>query len=453
MYDAAGELHYVGRVGTGFDTRELERLAGLLKPLARPATPFVGRQPAKDSHFVEPELVCEVDFSEWTQSGTLRQPSYKGLRDDKRPEEVVRERLAVSPGGGPAGPPPADAPPADTSPAGESAAAGAVTGQHPVELERPDVQAWLASGRKLRDGVEVEVGGRKLKLTNAEKVLYPASGFTKADLVAYYAGVAPALLPHLRNRPLTLKRYPNGVDSQYFYEKRSPRHRPEWVQTAQVPSDRGKNEIPYTLCQDLPTLVWLANLADVELHPSLSLASDVARPTMVAFDLDPGAPAGIVECCEVALELRELFRQLGLEACAKTSGSKGIQVYVPLNHEAVGYEQTKPFAHAVAGLLEERHPQLVVSSMAKAKRAGKVLIDWSQNDEHKTTVCVYSLRATEQPRASTPISWDEVAECRTERRAEPLSFGPDDVLTRIAEHGDLFGKILTLQQDLPALED
>ena len=438
MHDADGQLRYVGRVGTGFDTRELERLAGLLKPLARPTTPFAGRQPPKDSHFVEPQLVCEVEFSEWTHAGTLRQPSYKGLRDDKRAEEVVRERLAVSSGGGPAGPPPADGGPA---------------GPPPIAAERPDVQAWLAAGRKVRDGVEVEVGGRKLKLTNADKVLYPATGFTKAELVAYYAGVAAALLPHLHDRPLTLKRYPNGVDAEYFYEKRSPPHRPDWIQTAQVASDRGKKEIPYTLCQDLPTLVWLANLADIELHPSLSLAGDVSRPTMVAFDLDPGPPAGIVECCEVALELRDLCEQLRLEACAKTSGSKGLQVYVPLNGPAVSYEQTKPFAHAVAGLLEERHPQLIVSSMAKAKRAGKVLIDWSQNDEHKTTVCVYSLRATEHPRVSTPVSWDEVASCHEAKRAELLSFGPDDVLTRIAGAGDLFGKILTLQQTLPALED
>jgi len=432
MHDGDGKLHYVGRVGTGFDTRELERLAGLLKPLARTTTPFTGRQPPKDSHFVEPELVCEVEFSEWTHAGTLRQPSYKGLRDDKRPEEVVRERVEpVFSDGGPAGPPPDQA----------------------VVADAPDVRAWLANGRKVRDGVEIELQGRRLKLTNADKVLYPASGFTKTDLVAYYAGVAPALLPHLRDRPLTLKRYPNGVEGEYFYEKRSPPHRPDWIQTAQIPSDRGKKEIPYTLCQDLPTLVWLANLADIELHPSLSLAAEVTRPTMVAFDLDPGAPAGIVECCEVALELHELFRQLGLEACAKTSGSKGLQVYVPLNDPGANYAQTKPFAHAVAGLLEERHPELVVSRMAKDRRAGKVLIDWSQNDEHKTTVCVYSLRATEQPRVSTPVSWDEVAECHETKRAERLSFGPEDVLSRIASSGDLFGKILSLQQNLPTLED
>jgi bifunctional non-homologous end joining protein LigD len=439
IYDDDETLRYVGRVGTGFDTRELERLAALLEPLDRPTTPFSGRQPPKGSHFVQPELVCEVEFSEWTHTGTLRQPSYKGLRDDKRPQDVVREQVEpVSSGDSPAGESPAVAPPVNPAAAAD---------------DRLDVQQWLAAGRKVRDGVEVEVAGRKLKLTNADKVLYPASGFTKGDVIAYYAAVAPALLPHLHDRPLTLKRYPNGVDAEYFYEKRSPPHRPDWIRTAQVAADRGKNEIPYTLCQDLPTLVWLANLADIELHPSLSLADDAARPTTVAFDLDPGAPAGIVECCEVALELRALFSRLELEACAKTSGSKGLQVYLPLNRPDARYAQTKPFAHAVAGLLEERHPRLIVSQMAKAKRTGKVFIDWSQNDDHKTTICVYSLRATEQPRVSTPVSWDEVADCARHRRAELLSFGPEDVLTRIAKSGDRFGKILTLQQSLPALED
>ena len=448
VYDGDRQLHYVGRVGTGFDARELERLAELLAPLARRTTPFSGRQPPKGSHFVEPQLVCEVEFSEWTHAGTLRQPSYKGLRDDKQAADVVRERVAVLPGGGPAGPPPAGA-----SPDGERPASTPGAGAPGNEGAGPDLRALIAGGRKLRDGVEVELDGRSLKLTNADKVLYPKAGFSKADLIAYYAGVASALLPHLRDRPLTLKRYPNGVDGEFFYEKRSPPHRPDWVQTVAVASERGKKEIPYTLCQDLPTLVWLANLADIELHPSLALAADVTRPTMVAFDLDPGAPAGIVECCEVALELRELFRQIGLEACAKTSGSKGLQVYVPLNHPDAGYEQTKPFAHAVAGLLEERHPQLVVSRMAKAQRRGRVLIDWSQNDEHKTTVSVYSLRATEQPRVSTPVDWQEVSDCAERRDPELLSFGPQDVLTRIAERGDLFGKILSLQQTLPRLED
>ncbi len=424
-----GGLHYVGRVGTGFDGRELERLSALLGPLSRSTTPFAGRQPPKGSHFVEPELVCEVEFSEWTRAGTLRQPSYKGLRGDKRVVEVVRERIEDS----------------GDSPAGESPAAGSSREDRLREL--------LAAGHGVRGGVEIELEGRILKLTNLDKVLYPKTGFTKGDLIAYYAAVGPTLVPQLRDRPLTLKRYPNGVDAQFFYEKRSPPHRPDWVQTVPVRSDSAGRTIPYTLCQDLPTLVWLANLADIELHPSLSQAKAIERPTLVAFDLDPGEPAGIVECCEVALELRELFGQLGLEACAKTSGSKGLQVYLPLNATDVSYEQTKPFAHAVADLLEQRHRSLVVAGMAKARRRGKVLIDWSQNDQHKTTISVYSLRATGRPSVSTPVTWEEVEVCRERREPTGLAFGPDDVLSRIAGQGDLFAKILMLQQTLPRLEE
>ncbi len=427
-----GELHYVGRVGTGFDTRELAKLGELLEPLARPTTPFAGRQPPRGAHFVEPELVCEVEFSEWTRVGTLRQPSYKGLRDDKRPAEIVREFINDS-GDSPAGESP--------GPAGSGAEPGA------------GLDGLFPAARPVRGGIEVELEGRVLKLTNVDKVLYPSTGFTKGDLIAYYAAVAAVLVPHLRDRPLTLKRYPNGVEREFFYEKRSPPHRPEWVQTVAMANEGDGRTIPYTLCQDRPTLVWLANLADIELHPSLSSGRGAGPPTVVAFDLDPGAPAAIAECCTVALELRELFAQLKLEAFAKTSGSKGLQVYVPLNGEETGYGQTKSFAHAVAALLEQRHPELIVSSMAKARRRGKVLIDWSQNDEHKTTISVYSLRATELPSVSTPVDWHEVEACRDRGDAELLRFGPDEVLTRIAGHGDLFAKILTLQQTLPRLEE
>jgi bifunctional non-homologous end joining protein LigD len=427
--DEIGGLRYSGRVGTGFDAEELERLAGLLAPLARKSTPFTGSsQPPKGSHFVEPELVCEVEFSEWTQAGTLRQPSYKGLRDDKPAVDVVRERIVT--------PDPAPDPAPLSVPAPVTAVA--------------DIRELIAGGRRIRDGIEIEIEGRTLKVTNSDKVLYPATGFTKTDLIAYYAGVAAVLLPHLHNRPLTLKRYPQGVDSEYFYEKRSPKHRPEWVQTVEVTSGR-QGVIPYTLCQDLATLVWLANLADIELHPSLSLAGAPSCPTTLAFDLDPGPPASIVECCAVAVELNEMFEQLGLSAFAKTSGSKGLQVYVPLNDPSVTYEQTKPLAHAVASLFEERRPELVVSAMAKDKRGGKVLIDWSQNDEHKTTVNVYSLRATERPGVSTPLDWSEVTACAESADPQPLAFTPEQLLTRVAERGDLFAKILSMQQQLPNL--
>jgi bifunctional non-homologous end joining protein LigD len=419
----ANELRYAGRVGTGFDQDELQFLAGLLGPLARERTPFSGAaQPPKGSHFVDPQLVCEVEFSEWTQAGTLRQPSYKGLRDDKAAVDVVRERAVE--------PEPQPATRAESTPT--------------------DIRALIADGRRVRDGIEIELEGRTLKITNADKVLYPASGFTKTDVIAYYAGVAPALLPHLHDRPLTLKRYPQGVDRDYFYEKRSPKHRPEWVETVDVTSGR-QGVIPFTLCQDLPTLVWLANLADIELHPSLSLAGEPSRPTTLVFDLDPGPPAGIVECCVVALELNEMFAQLGLAAFPKTSGSKGLQVYVPLNVPDASYERTKPLAHAIASLFEERRPDLVVSDMAKVKRTGKVLIDWSQNDDHKTTVCVYSLRATEPPGVSTPLDWSEVSACAESANPTLLSFGPEQLLTRVAARGDLFAKIVSMQQQLPDL--
>ncbi|MBV8991848.1 MAG: non-homologous end-joining DNA ligase, partial [Solirubrobacterales bacterium] len=292
--------------------------------------------------------------------------------------------------------------------------------------------------------IAVLTDGRRLRVSNWDKVLFPQTGFTKGDLIAYYGRVAPAVLPHLHDRALTLKRYPNGVDSQYFYEKQSPSHRPEWIVTKQL------GEVNYTLAQDRPTLIWLANLADVELHTSLSLAQAPQQPTMLVFDLDPGAPADIVQCSEVALVLKGLFEQLGLETYAKTSGSKGLQVYLPLN-TPVDYGQTKPFARRIAELLEQRMPELVVSRMTKRLRPGRVLVDWSQNDAHKTTVTVYSVRARERPTVSTPVSWDEVARCRDARDGDLLAFDTEQVLARIEEQGDLFAPLVTLNQRLPAL--
>jgi bifunctional non-homologous end joining protein LigD len=288
----------------------------------------------------------------------------------------------------------------------------------------------------------VLVDGRRLKLSNWDKVLYPQAGFTKGDLIAYYARIAPAVVPHLHNRALTLKRYPNGVDHPYFYEKQSPSHRPGWVPTARV------GDVNYTLANDRATLVWLANLADIELHTSLSLAQAPERPTMLVFDLDPGAPAGMVECCEVGLVLQGLFSQLRLESFAKTSGSKGLQVYVPLNTD-VDYRRTKPFARRIAEVLEQRMPELVVSRMTKRLRPRRVLVDWSQNDEHKTTATVYSVRARERATVSTPVSWDEVTRCHEARDPELLSFDTEDVLARFKDQGDLFAPVLSLKQELP----
>jgi bifunctional non-homologous end joining protein LigD len=302
----------------------------------------------------------------------------------------------------------------------------------------------VASGR------QVEVDGRELKLTNLDKVLYPKAGFTKGEVVDYYAKTAAAIVPHLRGRPLTLRRFPEGVDDTdaAFFEKRCPKHRPDWVKTAAVPAE--KDTIDFCVCEDLPTLVWMAQLAAIELHPSLSLAKDLDRPTVLAFDLDPGPPADVIDCCRIALRLRELFEHFGVECFAKTSGSKGLQVYVPLNTKT-SYEETKPLARAIAQLLEKQTPKEVVSKMKKVDRRGKVFVDWSQNHARKTTIAVYSLRARERPTVSTPVSWEEVEGALERDDRECLVFEAADVLDRVERHGDLFAPVLELKQDLPEL--
>ena len=297
---------------------------------------------------------------------------------------------------------------------------------------------------------EVEIEGKKLSLSNLDKVLYPAAGFTKAQVIDYFVRIAPALLPHLKGRPLTLKRYPNGVDGMHFYEKNCPAHRPPWVKTAPVWSEGNDRWMDYCVVEDVATLVWLANLADLELHTSLSLAKEILRPTMMVFDLDPGAPADIVQCCQVGLWLKEIFDHLKLESFPKTSGSKGLQVYVPLNTPAT-YDDTKPFAHALARLLEDQHPGQVVSDMKKSLRTGKVFVDWSQNDDHKTTICVYSLRAKERPMVSTPVTWDEVKKCLSKKDPQLLAFDSEAALKRYEKSGDIFEPVLKLKQKLPTL--
>jgi bifunctional non-homologous end joining protein LigD len=296
----------------------------------------------------------------------------------------------------------------------------------------------------------VEVEGRSLKLTNLDKVLYPATGFTKGQVVDYYARIAPVLVPHLKGRPLTMKRYPGGVNEEYFFEKNAPKHRPDWVPTTPVWSEGNNRTMHYLMGNDLPTLVWIANLASIELHPSLSLGKDIETPTMIVFDLDPGPPANIIQCAQVGLWVRELFDHFGLKSFPKTSGSKGMQVYVPLNTKT-SYDETKPFAHAIARLLEEEHKDLVVSDMKKAVRTNKVFVDWSQNDQHKTTISVYSLRAREQPTVSTPIEWREVEEALKKKDASRLVFEARDVLARVEKMGDLFAPVQTLKQQLPKL--
>jgi bifunctional non-homologous end joining protein LigD len=297
--------------------------------------------------------------------------------------------------------------------------------------------------------VRAEVDGRELTLSNLDKVLYPSVGFTKRDVIDYYAAVAPVLLAHLHGRPLTLTRYPDGVEGKAFFQKQSPAHRPAWVATVSVASER-RQQIDFTLANDLPTLVWLANLAALELHVPLARTPALGRPTAVVFDLDPGPPAGIVECCHVALWLQGTFERLGLQSFVKTSGSKGLQVYLPLGGEA-GFEQTKSFARELALLVERAEPDLAVSRMTKTLRAGKVLIDWSQNDQHKTTVCVYSLRAREHPSVSTPLEWEELRATLKHPCTAPLAFDAAMVLERVRQRGDLFAPVLSLVQALPAI--
>jgi bifunctional non-homologous end joining protein LigD len=404
-------LRYAGKVGTGFKAADLTAIAARLAPLERKTSPFgAGPKPPKGAQFVEPRLVAEVEFREMTKEGILRHPAYKGMREDKAADEVVLEQA--------------------TDPQGESLTATAV--------KRP------------RKKAAVTVEDRELELSNLDKVLYPKAGFTKGELIDWYARIGEVLLPHLRGRPLTLKRYPEGVEGKHFYEKRCPSHRPDWVTTASVWSDRHKGEIDYCVVEDVATLVWLANLADIELHTSLAKAAAIERPTAMVFDLDPGAPADIIDCCQVAVWLRGLFDQLGLNSYPKTSGSKGMQLYVPLNGD-VTYADTKPFAKAVAETLEKRFSDRVVSQMSKAKRPGKVLIDWSQNDQHKTTVCVYSLRAKERPTVSTPLEWDEVDAALEAGEAERLVFDHADVLERVAAKGDLFAPLLSEEQTLPSI--
>jgi bifunctional non-homologous end joining protein LigD len=382
-----GKLRYVGRVGTGFTEEELDRLAALLGPLEIPDSPFeAGPKPPKGAVFVEPRYHASVEFLEWTRDKVLRAPSYKGLVD----LVVVRDETAKA--------------------------------------------------------ATVEVEGKEVRLSNPRKVLYPKTGFTKRDLVEYYAAIAPVLLPHLRHRPLTLKRYPNGVEGAFFYEKQCPSHRPDWVRATD-----DLNDVRYCVADDVATLVWLANLADLELHTSLAHAEAYDCPTMVVFDLDPGPGTSIVECCTVGLLLQGMFEGLGLQTFAKTSGSKGLQVYAPLNDPKVTYDATKPFAKAVAETLEGAKPELVVSRMTKTLRKDKVLVDWSQNDRHKTTVSVYSPRAKDRPTVSTPVTWDEVRACEDAGDPDLLVFDTERVLERVADQGDLFGPVVTLAQELPGL--
>jgi bifunctional non-homologous end joining protein LigD len=422
VHDSDGALRYVGRVGSGLSDSELQRLSELLKPLQRPSSPFgAGRAPPRDAVFCDPRLVAEVEFTQWTAGGNLRHPTYKGLRTDKAAGEVVREGDGGgADGGGDRGTPEGAAPPGV------------------LLIEEQSAKA-----------ARTRIAGRDLALSNLSKVLYPDGGFTKRELVDYYAAIAPVLIGHLQGRPLTVTRWPDGVEGKSFFQKQAPAHRPDWVRTITIESAR--KPIDYILAEDLATLVWLANLAAIELHTPLARGEAIDRPTALVFDLDPGPQAGVIECSRVALQLHGMFENLGLASFAKTSGSKGLQVYVPINRPDASYAQTKPFARTVAEMLAGAEPDLVVALMTKARRTGRVLIDWSQNDAKKTTVCAYSLRATARPTASTPLGWEEVRAALDAGDPALLVFEAADVLARVAERGDLFAPVLSLVQELPGV--
>jgi bifunctional non-homologous end joining protein LigD len=298
----------------------------------------------------------------------------------------------------------------------------------------------------------LKVEKREVAVSRLDKVFYPKTGFTKGDVIDYYIRIAPVMLPHLKGRPISMKRYPDGVEGMFFYEKQKPSHAPPWIKSTRVEKTGGV--IDYCLINDLPSLVWAANIANLEFHTFQHIGNKVNRPTALVFDLDPGPPADILQCCEVALRLRKMFAAMGLQCFPKTSGSKGMQLGVPLN-TPVNYEKTKGFARAVAATLAREMPDLVVDDMKKALRVGKVFIDWSQNDDKKTTVCVYSLRAKDVPSASTPLKWSEVEAAvkkRGKRSSPPLVFEAEEVLKRVKKWGDLYEPVLTLKQKLPKFE-
>jgi bifunctional non-homologous end joining protein LigD len=412
-------LRYVGQVGTGFSDEALAALHDRLTSLVCKENPFTNEVPrdrAKGATWVVPELVGEVEFRNWTQDGRLRAPSWRGLRSDKDAADLDPEVA------------PADE--ADDEPPWEDEA--------PVDEPQPQ-------------NVLVEVEGRRLRLSNLDKPLYP--GFSKAQVIDYYSRVAPFLVPHLKDRPVTLRRWPDGVLGQPFYEKNVARHAPEWMRKVRVEtpgSTRGYETLDFVLLNDLPSLVWSANQAALELHiPQWKVDEEGERltPDLVVFDLDPGPPATIVECCEVALLLRDVLTSHGLKAFAKTSGNKGMQVYTPITTTAV--ERTSEYAKAVAEYLAGEHPKLVVARMAKDLRPRKVFIDWSQNNRYKTTIAPYSLRGRDTPTVSTPITWDEVASCR---HPNDLTFTAKNALSRVEDLGDLLKPLLVKKRPkLPEL--
>ena len=390
---AAAGLRYAGNVGTGFTDRELDRLEGLLQPLERPATPFAEEPKMPkvrrgDVTWVEPSLVAEIEFAEWTRDGRLRAPVYLGLRDDKLADEVVAERVPM-----------------------------------PSEIRR---------------------GSRVLKLSNLDKPFWPEEGIAKGDLLAFYRDIAPVLVPHLRDRPFTMKRYPDGWQGKFFFQKDAPEHMPEWIRRAPFPaSTRGgeKRMIDYALVNDDLALLWMVNMGCIDMNAWASRIDRPDRPDWIVFDLDPSEDVDFPEVIEVALLVKQLLDLAGLQGFPKTSGSRGIHVLVPIARRQ-GYDATRSFAAVIAGALARTHPGLVTTEWVKRKRRG-VLVDANQNGPGKTTAAVYSVRPRAGAPVSTPLAWDEVRP-----GLDPEAFTLDEVRARVARHGDLFAPVLQLRQSL-----
>ncbi len=417
VYDDGGnQLRFAGKVGTGFGAADLRRLGGLLEPLRTEESPFTGRQPQRDAVFVQPQLVCEVDFAEWTRTGTLRHPSYQGLRTDLPPTAVVREETVAAP----------------TTEAGHS-----------------DGRGGGPEGGVGLDEETVEVDGQELTFTGLGTVLYPVTGTTKRDVVDYYRAVAPALLPHLKGRPLRLERYPDGGTGRHVRETQGPPWRPDGEVAASVGSAQTPRDVGFCLVDDLPSLLWSANRAVLEIHSLLARADRLDRPTLVAFELVPKDGVGTPECARVALYLRELLDDLGLRTVVTSSGSRGLLLHVPLN-TAVGYDESGPFAHAVARLVENHHPELAVST-SRAGQRGRVWVDWSRNAPEGSVLVPFSLSAGSRPGVAAPVRWEEVAAVAEEReRPETLALDPDRVLDELTERAKLVRPLLRLRQRLPS---
>ena len=389
-----GELRYAGNVGTGFDDREIARLLALLKPLERPESPFavpprMPRVRRGDITWVEPRLVAEVEFSEWTHDGHVRQPSYKGLREDKAPFEVRHER-----------------PPADV----------------------------------------VRAGKRELSLSNLDKLFWPDEGITKGDLLEYYRAVAPVLVPHLKGRPFTMRRYPDGAFGKAFFQKDAPSHMPDWIRTFATEvttrsKERLQRTVSFPVVDDELALLWMVNMGCIDMNPWYSRIDKPDRPDFVLFDLDPTPEVPYAQTVEVALVLKGLLDGLGLESFPKTSGGKGFHVLVPLDRRST-YEDTRAFAEHVAGVIARAYPSLATTAWAKSKRRG-VLIDANQNGMGKTIASVYSVRPHPGAPVSTPLAWKEVV-----ADLDPASFTMGTVLDRVERHGDLFAGVLTTRQSL-----